>query len=118
MSLIGDVALSTSSDDKALTLLRREHVGFVFQAFNLLPTLTARENVLLPLTLAGRKPDPGWLEATRRVTGTSATGWATGPPSCPAGSSSGWRWRGRWSPGPTLLFADEPTGDLDSQVGG
>src|SRR4051812_11184057 len=58
---IGDVDLSTLSD-KELTVLRRERVGFVFQAFNLIPTLTALENVTLPMSLAGTKPDQAWLD--------------------------------------------------------
>ena len=57
---IGDVELGTLSE-RDLTLLRRDRIGFVFQAYNLLPTLTARENLTLPLDLAGTKPDPGWL---------------------------------------------------------
>ena len=59
--LLGDVELGALSD-KELTLLRRARIGFVFQAFNLVPTLTAGENITLPLTLAGRRPDPGWLD--------------------------------------------------------
>src|SRR6185437_9777424 len=59
--LLGDVTLGSLSD-KAMTVLRRERIGFVFQAFNLVPTLTARENVVLPLALAGRKIDEEWLD--------------------------------------------------------
>src|SRR5919109_1273741 len=59
--LVGDVELGTLSD-KELTLLRRTRIGFVFQAFNLVPTLTAQENLTLPLTLAGREPDPEWFD--------------------------------------------------------
>src|SRR5436190_23911923 len=59
---IGDVDLSTLSD-KQLTVLRRERIGFVFQSFNLVPTLSALENMTLPLVLAGRRPDPDWLDA-------------------------------------------------------
>src|SRR3954447_27054437 len=59
--LIGDTDL-TRLDDKALTEIRRDRVGFVFQSFNLVPTLTALENIRLPLDLAGREPDPGWLD--------------------------------------------------------
>jgi putative ABC transport system ATP-binding protein len=98
--LLGGLSLG-DLDDKAMTLLRRERIGFVFQAFNLVPTLTARENVILPLTLGGRKPDPGWLTELTAMPSTpvsSVTGWATGPPNCPAGSSSGSRRHGRWSP--------------------
>ena len=60
-AFIGDTDLSTL-DDNHLTVLRRDQVGFVFQAFNLVPTLTAYENITLPLTLAGRKPDRDWIE--------------------------------------------------------
>jgi putative ABC transport system ATP-binding protein len=60
-AFVGDVELGTLSD-RELTLLRRTRIGFVFQAFNLVPTLTARENITLPLTLAGRTPDPAWLD--------------------------------------------------------
>src|SRR5580700_3983238 len=59
---VGDTDLS-DLDDKDLTVLRRDRVGFIFQAFNLVPTLTAGENIVLPLTLAGRKPDPSWMES-------------------------------------------------------
>src|SRR2546423_6419508 len=65
---IGDVDL-TRLDDKRLTILRRDKVGFVFQAFNLVPTLTASENITLPITLAGRKPDQEWLDAGIRPAG-------------------------------------------------
>ena len=80
---------STGLDDKRLTLLRRDRVGFVFQAFNLLPTLTAEENITLPLALAGRKPDRSWLRPRSSTASACATGCATGPPSSPAASSSG-----------------------------
>src|SRR2546423_14409881 len=65
---IGDVDL-TRLDDKRLTILRRDKVGFVFQAFNLVPTLTASENITLPITLAGRKPDQGGLPRVVRAGG-------------------------------------------------
>jgi putative ABC transport system ATP-binding protein len=68
-------------DDAELTKLRRDKLGFVFQFFNLIPVLTAEENVLLPLSIAGRKPDAEWFERL---------------PSCRVASSSGWRWRARW----------------------
>src|SRR6185312_13785378 len=60
-AFIGDADLSTL-DDRELTLLRRDRVGFVFQAFNLVPTVTAAENIVLPLRLAGRKPDQAWMD--------------------------------------------------------
>ena len=81
-------------DDKALTRLRRDRLGFVFQAFNLVPVLTAAENIRLPLTLAGRKPDQEWL--TRLIDAVaSPTGWSTGRPSSPAASSSASPWLAR-----------------------
>ena len=96
---IGDTELGTLSD-KQLTLLRRERIGFVFQSFNLVPTLTAYENITLPLALAGKSPDSEWVDAVVDTVGC-ATGCATGRRSCRAGSSSASRWRARWSGGPT-----------------
>ena len=92
--LIGDDELS-GLDDKAMTLLRRERIGFVFQAFNLVPTLTARENVILPLDPGRQEARPGLAGGAGRARWASPTGSRTGRPSCPAGSSSGWRRRGR-----------------------
>src|SRR3974390_2691038 len=66
--LLGDVDLG-SLDDKAMTLLRRERIGFVFQAFNLVPTLTAGENIVLPLMLGGHRPDPSWVGELARSLG-------------------------------------------------
>ena len=74
-------------DDRRLTELRRDKVGFVFQAFNLLPVLTAEENLVLPLTIAGRKPDPEWLESLVQPS-ASATAARTARRSCRAASSS------------------------------
>ena len=74
-------------------MLRREHIGFVFQFFNLLPMLTAEENILLPLSIAGEKPDPDWYRGSDRARSASATGCTTGPPSSPAASSSALRSR-------------------------
>ena len=76
-------------DDAKLTELRRDKVGFVFQSFNLLPVLDARENILLPLSIAGKSPDK------KETPSGSATGWTTGPPSSRAVSSSASRSRGR-----------------------
>ena len=92
--MIGDRELSGLSD-RALTLLRRDRVGFIFQSFNLLPALTAEQNITLPLELAGRRPDPRWLREIiararpRRPAATPARR------SCRAGSSSGSPARGR-----------------------
>ena len=74
--------------DAELTLLRRDHIGFIFQFFNLLPMLTAAENIALPLKLAGGKPDPAWLDELRAHRRPRPTASATGRPSSPAASSS------------------------------
>ena len=93
----------------------REKIGFVFQSFQLIPTLTARENVLVPLELRGRgRPRARARRAAARVgLGTAAT---TTPPSSRAASSSASRWRAPSQPA-ELLFADEPTGNLDAATG-
>ncbi|HEY2653423.1 MAG TPA: ABC transporter ATP-binding protein [Solirubrobacteraceae bacterium] len=107
----------THLDDRELTLLRREHVGFVFQFFNLLPMLTAEENILLPLTIADEKPDRGWLEEL-----LSRTGLTERSSHRPAELSGGEQQRVAIARAlithPTILFADEPTGNLDSRTGG
>ena len=97
-----------------MTLLRRERIGFVFQAFNLVPTLTARENVILPLTLGGRKPDQSWLaELTGALSITDRLGHR------PSELSGGQQQRVATARAlvtrPDLIFADEPTGNLDSR---
>ncbi|HYJ73396.1 MAG TPA: ABC transporter ATP-binding protein, partial [Actinomycetota bacterium] len=112
---IGDVELSTLSE-KQLTLLRRDKVGFVFQAFNLLPTLTAAENVELPLAIAGRKPDRAWID---RV--IDAVGLRERLAHKPAELSGGQQQRVAVARAlvsrPEIVFADEPTGNLDSKAG-
>jgi putative ABC transport system ATP-binding protein len=111
--LVGEVDLG-SLDDKAMTLLRRERIGFVFQAYNLVPTLTAGENVVLPLTLGGRKPDRAWVEELAR-----SLGIADRLGHRPAELSGGQQQRVATARAlvtrPDLLFADEPTGNLDSK---
>jgi putative ABC transport system ATP-binding protein len=107
----------TTLDDTDLTKLRRRHIGFIFQFFNLLPMLTARENVVLPLTIAGSKPDPGWFDdlierigLTDRLTHR------------PAELSGGQQQRVAIARAlvsrPSVVFADEPTGNLDSTTSG
>jgi putative ABC transport system ATP-binding protein len=107
----------TGLDDNDLTRLRREHIGFVFQFFNLLPMLTAEENVLLPLSIAGEKPDRAWLEELMTKTGLSDRGHHR-----PSELSGGQQQRVAIARAlvtrPTIVFADEPTGNLDSRTGG
>ena len=107
----------TTLGDTPLTKLRRQHIGFVFQFFNLLPMLTARENVLLPLTIAGEKPDNGWFdELMARV------GLMDRLTHRPAELSGGQQQRVAIARAlisrPTVVFADEPTGNLDSTSSG
>ena len=102
-------------DDSRLTELRRDSVGFVFQAFNLLPVLTAEENLVLPLTIAGRKPDPAWLESL-----VDAVGLGDRRTHRPSELSGGQQQRVAVARAlvskPAVVFADEPTGNLDSNA--
>ena len=111
----GDVELGKLSD-RQLTKVRREQIGFVFQSFNLVPTLTARENIVLPLTLAGRKPDPAWLDAV-----VSTVGLGKRLKHRPSELSGGQQQRvavaRALASRPQVIFADEPTGNLDSRTG-
>jgi putative ABC transport system ATP-binding protein len=104
----------TAMKDAQLTKLRRAHIGFVFQAFNLLPTLTAEENILLPLQLAGRKVDQSWYDAV-----VERVGLADRTTHRPSELSGGQQQRVAIARAlvsePTVLFADEPTGNLDSK---
>ena len=104
----------TSMGDKQLTLLRRKHIGFVFQAFNLVPTLNALENVTLPLSIAGRKIDRKWVDSV-----ISRVGLDERRSHRPAQMSGGQQQRVAVARAivaePTVLFADEPTGNLDSK---
>jgi putative ABC transport system ATP-binding protein len=106
----------TGLSDKGLTNLRRDKVGFIFQQFNLLPTLTAEENILLPLSIAGRKPDRGWFDAVIDTIGlrdrldhrpTQLSGGQQQRVACARALVSR----------PEVIFADEPTGNLDSRSG-
>src|SRR3954469_13793708 len=107
----------TSLDDRKLTLLRRRHIGFVFQFFNLLPMLTAEENVVLPLSIAGTKPEKQWLEDL-----LDRTGLADRRTHRPSELSGGQQQRVALARSlvtrPSILFADEPTGNLDSKTSG
>jgi putative ABC transport system ATP-binding protein len=106
----------TAMSDKELTLLRRREIGFVFQAFNLVPTLTAEENIVLPLAIAGRKTDSAWVEAVIERVGLDARRNHR-----PAELSGGQQQRVAVARAlvsePTVVFADEPTGNLDSHAG-
>ncbi len=112
---IGDVEV-TGLKDKALTQLRRDRIGFVFQAFNLIPTLTARENILLPLSIAGRRPDPAWFDQV-----IDTIGLADRLGHRPGELSGGQQQRVACARAlvsrPDIVFADEPTGNLDSRSG-
>ena len=105
----------TTLKDNDLTKLRRKHIGFVFQFFNLLPMLTAEENVTLPLSIAGEKPSSEWIEEL-----LDATGLSDRRRHRPAELSGGQQQRVAVARAlvsrPTVLFADEPTGNLDSQT--
>jgi putative ABC transport system ATP-binding protein len=117
----GEVAVDgtniTRLGDTELTKLRREHIGFIFQFFNLLPMLTAEENVVLPLELAGKKPDRAWV---RELTGK--IGLADRLSHRPSELSGGQQQRVAIARAlvsrPTVMFADEPTGNLDSTTSG
>jgi putative ABC transport system ATP-binding protein len=107
----------TTMDDGELTLLRRKHIGFIFQFFNLLPMLNAEENVVLPLSLAGEKPDKAWVDELM-----SKVGLTDRRHHRPSELSGGQQQRVAIARSivsrPTVLFADEPTGNLDSQTSG
>jgi putative ABC transport system ATP-binding protein len=112
---IGEVDLTTLSE-KSLTLLRREKVGFVFQAFNLVPTLNAAENITLPLDIAGAKPDGAWFDQV-----VDTIGLRDRLSHRPAELSGGQQQRVASARAlvsrPEIVFADEPTGNLDSKSG-
>jgi len=112
---IGDADLSTLNDKK-LTLLRRDRVGFVFQAFNLVPTLSAEENITLPLALAGRKADREWFDTVIDTVGLR-TRLAHRPSELSGGQQQRVAVARALVSRPQIIFADEPTGNLDSRTG-
>nr|WP_235828341.1 ABC transporter ATP-binding protein [Actinomadura rubteroloni] len=113
--VLGDTDLG-QLNDRRLTLLRRERVGFVFQAFNLLPTLTAEQNILLPLQLAGRKADRAWFDRVVDVVGLRDR-LAHRPSELSGGQQQRVACARALVSRPDVIFADEPTGNLDSASG-
>jgi putative ABC transport system ATP-binding protein len=107
----------TSMDDDELTLLRRRRIGFIFQFFNLLPMLSAEDNITLPLSIAGERPEPGWVDQVIEKVGLSDRRLHR-----PSEMSGGQQQRVAVARAlvskPTILFADEPTGNLDSTTSG
>jgi putative ABC transport system ATP-binding protein len=114
-AFIGDTDLSKLNKTD-LTLLRRDRLGFIFQQYNLIASLSARENILLPMTLAGRKPDGPWMDEIVRTVGMSDR-----MDNLPSQLSGGQQQRVAVAralvPRPEIVFADEPTGALDSRTG-
>ena len=109
---IGDVELGSLSD-RQLTMLRRVRVGFIFQSFNLVPTLSALDNIVLPLTIAGRKPDPAALAEVVRITGLGDR-LKHRPNQLSGGQQQRVAAARALASQPEIIFADEPTGNLDS----
>ena len=114
-AFIGDADLSTL-DDQKLTLLRRDRVGFVFQSFNLVPTLTALENITLPMALAGQKGDAGWIDTVVDTVGL-ADRMSHRPSELSGGQQQRVAIARALASRPQIIFADEPTGNLDSRAG-
>ncbi|MBN2622179.1 MAG: ABC transporter ATP-binding protein [Acidimicrobiales bacterium] len=112
---LGDVDLGALSD-KELTLLRRDRIGFVFQAFNLVPTLSARENIVLPDRLAGREPPRDWLDEVVRTVGLGDR-LEHRPSELSGGQQQRVAVARALAGRPAIVFADEPTGNLDSRSG-
>jgi putative ABC transport system ATP-binding protein len=113
---IGDTELGTL-DDRRLTLLRRDRVGFVFQAFNLVPTLTVAENITLPLDLSGTRGDQEWIDALVDVVGLRDR-LHHRPSELSGGQQQRVAVARAFAGQPEVVFADEPTGNLDSRSGG
>ncbi len=112
---VGDIEL-TRLKDKQLTLLRRDRIGFIFQAFNLLPTLTAAENIRLPAKIAGRKPDDSWFQTVVDKVGLGDR-LSHRPTELSGGQQQRVAAARALASRPQIIFADEPTGALDSNSG-
>jgi putative ABC transport system ATP-binding protein len=112
---LSDIEISGSSE-KQLTLIRRDRIGFVFQAYNLIPTLNAEENITLPLALAGNKPDPAWYQQIVRTVGL-ADRLKHRPNELSGGQQQRVAVARALVSRPEIMFADEPTGNLDSKSG-
>ena len=112
---VGDVALGSLSD-KELTLLRRDRIGFVFQSYNLVPTLTALENITLPTALAGKKPNQEWLDGVIDTVGLRDR-LSHRPSELSGGQQQRVAVARALATRPQIVFADEPTGNLDSRAG-
>ena len=112
---IGDLDISSASE-KQLTILRRDRLGFVFQAFNLVPTLTAIENITLPMDLAGTRPDRAWVESVIDTVGLSHR-LKHRPSELSGGQQQRVAVARALASRPQIIFADEPTGNLDSTAG-
>jgi putative ABC transport system ATP-binding protein len=114
-AFIGETDISTLTKTE-LTLLRRDRLGFIFQQYNLIPSLTARENILLPMTLAGTRPDTGWMDQVVRTVGLQER-LASLPSMLSGGQQQRVAVARALVPRPEIVFADEPTGALDSRTG-
>jgi putative ABC transport system ATP-binding protein len=112
---IGDTEIGSLSD-KDLTVLRRDRVGFIFQSFNLLPTLTAAENIVLPMRIAGRKPDKQWVDSIVETVGLTDR-LSHRPAQLSGGQQQRVAAARALASRPEIVFADEPTGALDSRSG-
>jgi putative ABC transport system ATP-binding protein len=111
---VGDVELS-SLNDKELTRLRRDKIGFIFQAYNLVPTLTAAENITLPMDIAGRKPDQEWVDRLIDIVGLRDR-LSHRPTELSGGQQQRVAAARALASRPDIVFADEPTGNLDSKA--
>jgi putative ABC transport system ATP-binding protein len=114
--VLGDIDI-TAVSEKELTLVRRDKIGFVFQSYNLIPTLNAIENITLPLALAGRKPDKQWLDSVIKTVGL-ADRLSHRPSELSGGQQQRVAVARALASRPQVIFADEPTGNLDSKASG